>query len=92
MIEIFADGIRAVALANGVVRIELVQLKRGPASEGQSQLSPEPVATLLLPARGLEELTRQLAGTVKKIRDNAQAGPAPSQGQAGEIDEALTNL
>ncbi len=29
MNDIFADGIRSIAVANGVARIELLQLRRG---------------------------------------------------------------
>ena len=46
MNDIFADGIRSIAVANGVARIELSQLRRG---QSPTKLEPEATAVLLLP-------------------------------------------
>ena len=90
MSEIFVDGIRTVAVANGVARIEMVQLKRG--SNG-SKLEPQVVATLMLPVAGLKEFTAQLGNAIKAIEENAKTkGAQRPAAQAGEVDTALENL
>ena len=92
MTEIFVDGIRTVAVANGVARIEMMQLKRG---DDGTKLEPRPVATLMLPVAGLKEFTTQLTNAIKAIEENAKTkgtqrggGGAP----AHEVDTALENL
>ena len=67
MLEIFADGISAITAVNGVVRLELTQIRR--ARSGDSQLAPEPVATLLVPVSSFKEFTVQFANTLKRIED-----------------------
>lgn len=92
MTEIFIDGLRSIAVANGVVRIELVQLRRG---ESKSNLESEVVGTLMLPAGALKSVTGQLASTLKKLEE-ASAGDAKGQGKTGsggeDFDSALQNL
>ncbi len=50
MNDIFVDGIRSIAVANGVARIELLQLRRG---ESKNKLDPEVVGVLMLPIASL---------------------------------------
>ena len=89
MSDIFVDGVRAVAVANGVARIELLQLRRG---AGGSKLEPEVVATLLVPVGGLRELAAHLTSSIEKIEARAKdAGPSGTT-QSGDVDAALQNL
>ncbi len=67
MSDIFVDGVRAVAVANGVARIELLQLKRGADA---SKLEPQVVATLLIPVGGLRELAAHLTNSMERIEAN----------------------
>ena len=62
MNDFFVDGIRSIAVANGVVRIELLQLRRG---QSQTKLDPEVTAVLLLPVAALKDFSTQLAGTLE---------------------------
>ena len=87
MSEVFVDGVRSIAVANGVARIELVQLKRG---ESQTKLEPDVVATLLIPVGSLKEFANQLNSTVKKLNQAAQARQADTETEA--VDSALENL
>ncbi len=87
MNDIFVDGIRSIAVANGVTRIELLRLRRG---ESQSKLEPEVVATLLMPVASLKDVSAQLAGTVQKLDEAAQTRAASAKG--GEVESALENL
>jgi hypothetical protein len=87
MSDIFIDGIRSIAVANGVARIEVVQLRRG---ESRDKLDPEVTATLLIPANALKDFTTQLAGALQKMSARAKAQPAAGQG--GDVDSALENL
>lgn len=87
MTDIFVDGIRSVAVANGVTRIELVQLKRG---SSQSTLEPEVVARLMIPVAALKDFAIQLANTVQKINDSARDQAANAEGAA--VESALENL
>lgn len=92
MNEIFADGIGAVAVSNGVVRIELVQLRR--AKAGEAKLTPEPVTTLLIPVAGLQQMTQQLAETQRRLQEQ-QAGRFEAKRIAKDeqaTEEALTGL
>ena len=89
MSDIFVDGVRAVAVANGVARVELLQLKR---REGGDKLEPEVVATLLVPVGGLRELAAHLTSSVEKIEARTK-GAAPSGTAQGEdVEAALENL
>ena len=92
MTEIFADGIGAIAVSNGVVRIELVQLRR--ATAGEAKLVPEPVATLLLPVAGLQQAAQQLAETQRRLQEQ-QAVRVETRKIAKDdaaAEEALTGL
>ena len=87
MNDIFVDGIRSVAVANGVARIELLQLRRG---QSPDKLEPEVVATLMLPVASLREFSAQLASTMQKLNEAAKARSADAN--AEELDSALGNL
>ena len=87
MNDIFADGIRSIAVANGVARIELLQLRRG---QSPNKLEPEVVATLMLPVASLREFSAQLAKPLQKLEEAAQARAADAS--AEELDSALGNL
>ncbi len=92
MLEIFADGVRAIAVANGVARIELSQLRRSSVKEKESEMRPETVATLLLPVSSLRELARQLNAALVKVQEGmAQRGGKQGQ-NSSDVDEALRNL
>ena len=92
MTEIFADGIGAIAVSNGVARLELVQLRRNTGSD--AKLTPQPVATLLLPAASLHQVLKQLTETVQKLLEQqaAQVKAGTIERDAKAADEALTNL
>ncbi len=92
MIEIFADGVGSIAVSNGVARLELVQLRR--STVGDAKLVPQPVATLLLPVAGLQQLLQQLKETAQKIREQQTVRVKASKIEKEEkaADEALTNL
>ena len=89
MTEIFVDGIRTVAVAHGVARIELVQLKRG---ENGTKLVPQVVATLMLPVAALKEFTTQLGNAIKAIEENAKSKGSQRAPAADEVNTALENL
>ena len=65
MPDLFTDGIRSIAVANGVVRLELVQHRR--TGSPTDQLTPEPVGTLLMPAASLKDFTQRLVEAVERI-------------------------
>jgi hypothetical protein len=77
MTNIFADAIRSFTVANGVARLELVQLGR--ASEGDSKLVPHPVTTLVIPVASLTEFSRQLANALQKLPEGLK--PQTEKGQ-----------
>ncbi len=87
MNDIFVDGIRSIAVANGVARIELLQLRRG---QSQNKLEPEATAVLLLPVAALRDFSTQLSGTLEKLGQAAKAKTAEARGEA--VDSALENL
>lgn len=88
MPDIFVDGVRAVAVANGVARIELLQLKRG---EDATKLEPQVVATLLVPAGGLRDLAAHLTSSIERI-EASQKNAADPAARTGEVESALRNL
>ncbi len=92
MTEIFADGIGAIAVSNGVARIELVQLRR--ARVGESKLLPEPTATLLIPVAGLQQMTQQLTEAARKLQEKQGERVKVRKMARDEeaADAALTNL
>ena len=87
MNDIFVDGIRSIAVANGVARIELLQLRRG---ESKSKLDPEVVGVLMLPIAALKDFSVQLANTVQKLNEAAKARSAEASTEA--VQSALENL
>ena len=87
MNDIFVDGIRSIAVANGVTRVELLQLKRG---KSKTKLEPEVVATLLIPVATLKDFTLQLANTLKKLNASAKGKSAALHDD--EVAGALENL
>lgn len=92
MTEIFADGVSAIAVSNGVARIELVQLRK--AQVGEARLVPEPTATLFLPIAGLQQLLNQLGQTARRLKDqeSARAQGAAAARDESAAEEALTKL
>jgi len=78
MTEIFADGIRSIAVTNGVLRIELMQLKH---NKQKNSLDPETAGTLLMPAHMLKDLTIQLANTLEKVQESGQR-PAGTENES----------
>ena len=87
MNDIFVDGIRSIAVANGVVRIELLQLRRG---QSQSKLDSEVTALLLLPVAALKDFSSQLTDTLEKLDQAVKAQSTDARGAA--VDSALENL
>ena len=87
MNDIFVDGIRSIAVANGVARIEMLQLRRG---ESQSKLDPEVTAVLLLPVAALKDFSTQLSGTLEKLDQAAKTRKSDARSEA--VDTALENL
>jgi hypothetical protein len=88
MTEIFVDGIRSIAIAHGVARIELLQLKR---DKSASKLEPQVVGTMMIPVGALTEFTNQLANSLTKIRESVGA-KGRGAGTGGDVDSALDNL
>ncbi len=96
MTEIFADGISSIAISNGVARIELVQLRK--TTVGEARLVPETTATLLVPINGLQQMTQQLAQSIKQFQEQKgvrvqkiESGNEAAKDEAS-AEEALTNL
>lgn len=91
MTEIFADGTGSIIVSNGVVRIELVQLRR---KDGKPELSPQSAGTLLMPVGSLKNLTLQLAKALEQLKERqADKDRLENEAKAGdELDDALTNL
>ncbi|GAB4367111.1 MAG: hypothetical protein Kow00114_25550 [Kiloniellaceae bacterium] len=91
MTEIFADGTGSIVVSNGVVRIELVQLRR---KDGKAELTSQSAGTLLMPVGSLKSLTLQLAKALEQLQDRqAERDRLASEGKKGdELDEALSNL
>ena len=87
MNDIFVDGIRSIAVANGVTRVELLQLKRG---KSKTKLEPEVVATLMIPVATLKDFTLQLANTLQKLNASAKGKSAALHDD--EVSSALENL
>jgi hypothetical protein len=87
MNDIFVDGIRSIAVANGVARIELLQLKRG---QSQSKLDAEVVSVLLIPVASLRDFSVQLTNTLQKLNEAAKARSAEASTEA--VETALENL
>ena len=88
--HIYADGISAVQLTNGNLRIHLVQ-------QGSEEGQTVPAATLIVPAvraqailGALNKSVERIVDEVRKRRDaRATEGDAPAEGGEGE-DESVT--
>ena len=96
MTEIFADGISSIAISNGVARIELVQMRK--TTVGEARLVPETTATLLVPINGLQQMTQQLAQSIKQFQEQkgmrvqkVESGNEAAKEEAS-AEDALTNL
>ncbi len=96
MTEIFADGISSIAISSGVARIELVQMRK--TTVGEARLVPETTATLLVPINGLQQMTQQLAQSLKQLQEQTAArvqkigsGDETAKEEAS-AEDALTNL
>ncbi len=90
MTDIFADGTGSVVVSNGVVRIELVQLRR---KHDKAELESHTTGHLLMPIGSLKQLTLQLAKALEQIQVKAAEKDrveAPAKGD--DLDEALSNL
>ena len=100
MNEIFADRIQSVTLVNGVVRIQLAQMRAN--APGQQSLSAEAAGVLLVPAAafrdfaaqigsGWQRMAQALAGQQGQARGAAAPAGEPGRGSTGS-DEALAKL
>ncbi len=87
MQDIFVDGIRSIAIANGVARIELAQLRR--KDDSDQKLEPEPVATLLMPVGSLRDFSARLAESMKKVQESLDA---QRRGDGTDPEKALERL
>lgn len=87
MTDLFIDGIRSIAVVNGVARLELVQMKRSPES---NKMEATAIGTLSLPLASLTDISRQLNKAVGRLTPAAQ-NPGDSAGE-DEISSALQNL
>ncbi len=94
MTDLFADAVGTVSITNGVLRVELVQLR--PNSAGD-KLTPHSVGVLHMPAGSLKNVTMRLAGLLEKSETRRKKGKAESADDEpsvppGGIEEALTKL
>lgn len=97
MTDIFADGIQSIAVSNGILRIELAQLKRG---KSKTKLEPQPVGSLIIPVTALKDFTLQLANTLQQIQSSVkeaeEKGKKKKKGGKAkdddDLDKALENL
>ena len=91
MAEIFADGTGSIVVSNGVVRIELVQLRR---KGNKTELSAQNAGTLLMPVGSLKNLTVQLAKALEQLQQRStEKDRLESESKKDdELDEALSNL
>jgi len=91
MSEIFADGTGSIVVSNGVVRIELVQLRR---KDNKAELTAQAAGTLLMPVGSLKNLTLQLAKALEQLQErSAEKDRLDSETRKGdELDDALSNL
>ncbi len=91
MTEIFADGTGSIVVSNGVVRIELVQLRR---KGSKAELSSQNAGTLLMPVGSLKNLTLQLAKALEQLQERAaEKDRVDTEDKKGdELDDALSNL
>ena len=92
MTEIFADGINSIAVSNGGARIELVQLRK--TQVGEARMVPEPVANLLVPTAGLQQMAQQFAEALRHVQQQqAVRAEVTNVGRdRSAADEALSKL
>lgn len=100
MNEIFADRIQSVTLVNGVVRIQLAQMRA--SAPGQQSLSAETAGVLLVPAAAFKEFAAQIGSGWQRMaqalasqhgQGRGAAAPAGEPGRAASgPDEALAKL
>jgi len=94
MTDLFADAVGTVAITNGVLRVELVQLR--PNNKGD-KLTPFSVGVLHMPAGSLKNVTMRLAQVLENAEKRRKTGETeiaddePSVPPGG-IEEALTKL
>ncbi|NIA72025.1 hypothetical protein HBA54_25825 [Pelagibius litoralis] len=90
MTDIFADGTGSVVVSNGVVRIELVQLRR---KDDKAELESQTTGSLLMPVASLKHLTLQLAKALEQIQARAaEKDRLEGSAKGDDLDEALSNL
>lgn len=94
MTDLFADAVGTVSITNGVLRVELVQLR--PNSAGD-KLTPHSVGVLHMPAGSLKNVTMRLAGLLEKSEKRRKEGTVETPTDEpsvppGGIEEALTKL
>jgi hypothetical protein len=87
MTDLFIDGIRSIAVVNGVARLELVQMKRSPES---NKMEASVVGTLSLPLAALKDVSEQLGKAVSRIAPGEQGSKEAAK--EDEISTALQNL
>lgn len=90
MSDLFADGTGSVVVSNGVVRIELVQLRR---KDDKAELESHTTGHLLMPIGSLKQLTLQLAKALEQIQARAaEKDRVESPPKGDDLDDALSNL
>lgn len=90
MTDIFADGTGSVVVSNGVVRIELVQLRR---KDDKAELESQTTGSLLMPVGSLKHLTLQLAKALEQIQARAaEKDRLETSTKGDDLDDALSNL
>ena len=70
MSDVFADGFRSTTVANGIVRVELTQLK----ASGQGKPAQAPTGTLLMPLPVFAQFIRQSAERLQRMQQQATQG------------------
>src|SRR3546814_13319832 len=91
MTEIFADGTGSIIVSNGVVRIELMQLRR---QGGKAELSSPSAGTLTLPVGSPKSPTLHPAKALAQFqqRQADQDRPDTRVTKGYHLVEALTTL
>lgn len=94
MTDLFADAVGTVSITNGVLRVELVQLR--PTQAGD-KLAPHSAGVLHMPAGSLKNVTMRLAGLLEKSEEKRKTGETKASDDEpsvppGGIEEALTKL
>lgn len=83
MSDVFADGFRSTTVANGIVRVELTQLK----ASGQGKPAQAPAGTLLMPLPVFAQFIRQSAERLQRLQSRSAgakaAAPAKAEAKKG---------